>query len=144
LSNESLRDNRGVPCGFPETLLFAALILATPFHAVAQLRGWQGELPSGPSVWPPPRPPACQYLLTLRDELQIHGIAIQEAKHRKASVEETCRLFKAFLSTEVRFIDSLEKFSRLCGVAPEAIRPAKEAHIKASQVGKRICGPEVD
>jgi hypothetical protein len=77
-------------------LLFAALIIATPFHAVAQFGGWQGELPSGPSVWPPARLPPCQYLVTLRDELQIHGIAIQEAERPKASVEEVADCSRHF------------------------------------------------
>src|SRR5262249_13718226 len=64
------------------TLLLAALIFATPLCASAQIGGGQGELPGGPWTWPPARPPgpppACQQLMSLRDETQKHGMAIQK------------------------------------------------------------------
>jgi len=124
-------------------IVLAVLIVATPSAAGAQFGGGQGELPSGPLVWPPARPPAlppaCQQLLALRDETQKHGMAIQKANERRASVQEACRLFKLFLSAETRFVNSLEENSQTCSVSPDAIKRVKEAHAKAEQVGKQVC-----
>jgi hypothetical protein len=125
------------------TLLLAALILATPFRANAQFGGAPGELPGGPWTPPPARPsappPACQQLLTLRDETQKHGIAIQKANERKANVQDACKLFKSYLAAEAKFIRGLEDNSRTCGVPADAIKQAREGHAKASQTGKQVC-----
>ena len=76
--------------GVFRAIMLAVLIVATPPRADAQFGGGQGELPSGPLVWPPARPsalpPACQQLLALRDETQKHGMAIQKANERRASM----------------------------------------------------------
>jgi hypothetical protein len=124
-------------------LSIAALIVAMPLGADAQFGGAPGELPGGPWTPPPARPPApppaCQQLLTLRDETQKHGIAIQKANERRATVQEACKLFKTFLATETQFIRGLEDNSRTCGVPSDAIKQAKEGHAKASQVGTQVC-----
>src|SRR5215813_253465 len=103
--------------------------------------GMPGAVPGrggfgGPQQGPPP---ACRELLTMRDEVQKHGTAIQTANERKATVQEACKLFKNFLSAEAKFIKSLEDNTRTCGVPPDAIKRAKEGHAKASQIGKGIC-----
>ena len=103
-----------------------------------------GGMPGGPGGFgaPPPQagpPPACRELLTLRDETQKHGMAIQKANERKANVQEACRLFKNFLAAEAKFVKGLEDNSRTCGVPPDAIKQAKESHAKAGQVGKQVC-----
>jgi hypothetical protein len=131
-------------------LLLVALIVATPFGAGAQFGGMPG-LPGGtpggvpgvggfgsPPATPAP-PPACQQLLTLRDETQQHGMAIQKANERRATVQDACKLFKAFLAAEAKFIKGLDDNSRTCGVPPDAIRQAKEGHAKAGQIGKQVC-----
>jgi hypothetical protein len=132
------------------TLLLAALIVVTSFGASAQFGGMPG-LPGGtpggmpgvrgfgaPPATPAP-PPACQQLMGLRDETQKHGMAIQKANERRASVQEACKLFKTFLSAEAKFIRGLEDNSRTCGVPPDAIKQAKEGHTKAEQVAKQVC-----
>jgi hypothetical protein len=130
------------------TLLFATVVVAAPFVAHAQfggMPGMPGSMPGGmPGGFgaPPPQagpPPACQQLLTLRDETQKHGTAIQKANERKANVQEACRLFKNFLAAEAKFIKGLEDNSRTCGVPPDAIKQAKDGHAKAGQVGKQVC-----
>ena len=98
--------------------------------------------PPGGFEAPPPQagpPPACRELLALRDETQKHGVAIQKANERKATVQEACKLFRNFLSAEAKFIKSLEDNSRTCGVPPDAIKQANEGHSKASQTGKQVC-----
>jgi len=91
---------------------------------------------------PPPQagpPPECRELMTIRDEAQKHGVAIQKANERKATVQEACKLFKNFLAAEAKFIRGLEDNSRTCGVPPDAIKQAREGHAKASEVGKQVC-----
>jgi hypothetical protein len=127
------------------TLLFATLIVATPFCASAQFGGMPG-MPGGspggvPGVGEPPAgpPPACRELLAMRDEVQKHGTAIQKANERKASVQEACKLFRNFFGAEAKFIKSLEENTQTCGVPGDAIKQANEGHAKASQVGKQVC-----
>jgi len=132
------------------TSLLAAIVVATPFGASAQFGGMPG-LPGGtpdgvPGVsgfgGPPPEsgpPPACRELLALRDQIQRHGTAIQNANERKATVQDACKLFRIFLAAETKFIRGLEDASRTCGVPPDAIKQAKEGHAKASQIGKQVC-----
>jgi hypothetical protein len=131
-------------------LVFASVLIAAPFAAHGQFGGRPG-MPGGPPGGMPGvggfgvspsqsgPPPACRELLTLRDETQKHGTAIQKANERKATVQEACKLFKLFLVAEAKFIRGLEDNSRTCGVPPNAIKQAKEGHAKAEQVGKQVC-----
>jgi len=81
----------------------------------------------------------CRDLLALRDETHKHGTAIQKANEKKANVQDACKLFKAYLSAEAKFIKGLEENSRTCGVPGEVIKQVKESHAKAGQVGKQVC-----
>ena len=71
------------------TLLLAALSVATPFCAGAQIGD---EPPGGAGTVPPAQrpapPPACVQLVALRDENLKHATAIQEANERRATVQE--------------------------------------------------------
>jgi len=131
-------------------LLFAASLIGVPLAAhVAHAQfggmpGMPGGMPGAPGGFgaPPPQagpPPACQQLMVLRDETQKHGMAIQKANERKATVQEACRLFRNYLSAEVKFIKGLEENTRTCGVPPDAIKQVKDSHAKASEVGKQVC-----
>ena len=126
-------------------LPLVAMLVAVPlYEARAQFGGMPG-MPGSPGSGgfggPPAAgpPPACQQLMVLRDETEKNGKAIQQANERKAPVQVACRLFKAYLASEVKFIKGLEDGSKMCGVPPEAIKHVKEAHVKASQVAKEIC-----
>ena len=127
-------------------LLFAAFMVAAPFAAYGQfggmpgMPGMPGGMPGGGvGGQPAAPPPACRELLSMRDEVQKHGKAIQKANERKATVQEACKLFKNFLAAEARFITSLEDNSRTCGVPGDAIKQAKEGHSKATAIGKQVC-----
>jgi len=127
-------------------LVFATFMVAAPFAAYGQfggMPGMPGGMPGGGGFGaPPPQqgpPPACRDLLSLRDEVQKHGTAIQKANERKATVQEACKLFRNFLGAESKFIKSLEDNSRTCGVPGDAIKQAKEGHTKASAIGKQVC-----
>jgi len=126
------------------TLLFATFMVAAPFAAYGQfggMPGMPGGMPGGGGFGAPQQgpPPAWRDLLSLRDEVQKHGTAIQKANERKADVKEACKLFKNFLSAESKFIKSLEDNTRTCGVPLDAIKQAKEGHTKAAAVGKQVC-----
>jgi len=138
---------------------FALLLAVAPLYpAVAQFGGMPGMPGSGPPGMSPGMPggmspgmgspfgapqqgppPACQQLLTYRDETQKHGKALQAAGQKKAPPEEVCKLFKAFLASETKMIKALEEMSATCGVPAELISQIKVSHGKASQTGKQIC-----
>ena len=125
-------------------LLFATFMVAAPFAAYGQfggMPGMPGAVPGGGGFGGPPQgpPPACRELLSMRDEVQKHGRAIQMANERKATVQEACKLFRSFLAAESKFINSLEENTRTCGVLGDAIKQAKEGHSKASVIGKQVC-----
>ena len=84
-------------------------------------------------------PPACQQILTYRDETAKHGQALQAAGKKKASADEVCKLFKAFLAAETKFVKALEDNSIPCNVPAEAIKQVKLGHSKASETAKNIC-----
>jgi len=127
--------------------LLVAMLVATPFAASAQFGGMPG-MPGSPGMpggfgGPPPQqqgpPPACQQLLALRDETQKYGMAIQKANERKATAQDACKLFRSYLSAELKFMKGIEEHSRTCGVPPEVLKQVKDSHAKASQIAKQVC-----
>jgi hypothetical protein len=116
-------------------LLIPVLAILPLWPALAQFRGMPGPPPQQEAA------PACQQLLTLRDETQKHGAALQAASQKKAKPDEICPLFQTFLAAEARMIEGLEENSATCGVPAEVIRQVKFAHDKASQMGKQVCAP---
>jgi hypothetical protein len=113
-----------------------ATLVAVPFAAGAQHEG----VPGGGLGVPPAGPaPACQQLMALRDETQKHGLAIQKANERKASVQEACKLFKTYLAAEAKFMKGIEEHGRACGAPSEVIKQIGESHTKASRIGKEVC-----
>ncbi len=84
-------------------------------------------------------PPACQQIITYRDETAKHGQALQAAGKKKPPPEEACKLFKAFIAAEAKFLKALEDNSTTCGVPAEVIKQIKLGHSKASETAKRVC-----
>jgi hypothetical protein len=99
----------------------------------------EGQGMSGFSAPQPAPPPACQQLLGYRDETAKHGQALQAAGKKKAPPDEICKLFKAFIAAETKFVKGLEDHSATCGVPPEAIKQLKLGHSKATQTAKNVC-----
>ena len=103
---------------FPLLLALAAVL---PSPAAAQFGGMPGT-PGGPAMEmpfgaaPAVPPPACQRLLTLRDEMQKHGQALQAAGQKKAAPNELCKLFKAYLAAGRKMVKGLEEGAATCGV----------------------------
>jgi hypothetical protein len=100
-------------------------------------QGMPGGGPFGAPQQGPP--PVCQQILSYRDETGKHGQALQAAGKKKAGAEEVCKLFKAFIAAETKFVKALEEHSATCGVPPDAIKQVKLGHSKASQAAKNVC-----
>ena len=107
----------------PLVLVLAVLPLgpaAAQFGGMPGMPGSPGMSPGMPGgqfgAAPPQPPPACQQLLTYRDETQKHGQALQAASQKKAPPEELCKLFKAFLAAETKMVKGLEDHGATCGV----------------------------
>ena len=127
-----------------------SLGLALSVLPLAPVAAQDGGRPSPPSVgapgWQTPQPgppPACQKLLVNRDETQKHGQALQVAGRKKASPEEICQLFKAFLVAETGMLEGLEAQKATCGVPANVIDQVKAQHGKASQMADRVCAEAV-
>ena len=131
-------------CRVLSSVSVAALLAMAPGHsAQAQFGGMPG-MPGAPGMGgfggpPAGPPPACQQLMVLRDETQKNGAAIAAASKRKAEPAEACKLFKAFLASEAKFIQGMADNSAACGVPPQVIKQYQEGHGKAAQIGKQVC-----
>jgi hypothetical protein len=125
-------------------LVFALAVLPL-WPAAAQFGGMPGMpgstgMPGSPFGAPQQGPPpACQQLLSLRDETAKHGTALQAAGKKKVPAEELCKLFKTFTAAESKMIKGLEEHRATCGVPPEVIKQVKAGHDKATQMSKHVC-----
>jgi hypothetical protein len=129
---------------FCRAVPLVVMLVGLPWSAAhAQFGGMPGMPGAAPGFGaaPPAPPPACQQLLTLRDQTAKHAQAIQAAGQRakKPTPDEACKLFKAFLGSEAKMIKALEQNSTTCGVPPEMIKQVKEQHARAGQTGKQVC-----
>jgi hypothetical protein len=99
-------------------------------------QGMPGAAPFGAPQAPPP---ACQQILSFRDETGKQGQALSAAGKKKAPPDEVCKLFKAFIAAETKFVKALEEHSATCGVPPDVIKQVKLGHSKASETAKNVC-----
>jgi hypothetical protein len=98
--------------------------------------GAPGGFGAAPQQGPPP---ACQKIMGFRDETAKAGQALQAAGKKKSGPEELCKLFKAFMAAETKFVKGLEENSATCGVPADVIKQAKAGHNKASETAKQVC-----
>jgi len=134
--------------------LALALVVMPLWTAAAQVGGMQsmpgssgmspapGTSPGAPAASfgaPQQPPPACQQLLSSRDETAKHGKALQAAGEKKLPPDELCKIFKAFLAAESKMLKGLQEHSATCGVPPEVLKQVKDGHGKASEVSKKVC-----
>jgi hypothetical protein len=121
-------------------LLVAVLASVTLHQAGAQFGGMPG-LPGSPGfqTGPAAPPPQCKALLTMRDEVQKHGNALQSANKRRASVQTACKLFKNFIAAEAKMIRAIERDGGRCGVPADAALQIKSNHAQSVKVGRQVC-----
>lgn len=124
-----------------------ALLLALPQAAQAQFGGMPG-MPGSPGApgspggfggAPSAPPPACQQLLKLRDEVQKHAAAIQSASQRHASPVVACKLFRTFLSADMKMIKAVDQHGAQCGVPANMPQEMKRGHGNAEKIAKQVC-----
>ena len=84
-------------------------------------------------------PPQCQQLLKMREQVQKHGQAINNANKHKADVRLACRLFRTYLAAEANMLKALDTDGAGCGVPAEINQQVKASHAKASQIGVQVC-----
>jgi hypothetical protein len=108
-----------------------AIVVAVALPADAQLERTP-DLPAELSL-------ACQHLLALRDQTQRQERAIQKANQRKASVQETCPLYRIFIIKETQLIRGIEEIGRACGIPSDFLKQARENHAKDLEIGKDVC-----
>lgn len=127
----------------PAIPLVAVLAAAPLQPAHAQFGGMPGLPGSAPAPgFGAPQqgpPPACQQLLTLRDDAQKHAAAIQAANQRHAAPEQACRLFKVFLAAEAKMIKAVDEHSATCGVPANVSKQMKAGHTRTEQIAKQVC-----
>jgi hypothetical protein len=125
-----------------------AVLIAAPGAAYAQFGGMPG-MPGSPgtpgmpgaSGFGAPRtpPPACQELLSLRDEVQKKANAIQKASKRRAPPSVACKLFRTFLSSESKMIKAVDRNGPQCGVPSNVPGEMKKGHASAEKIAKQVC-----
>jgi hypothetical protein len=135
----------------PSRVVLLALVLtAVPLAPAAAQFGGMPGMPGSPGMSPgagspfgqaPQQgpPPACQQLITARDETQKHGQALAAAGQKKLPPEEVCKLFKVFIASETKMVKGLKDNATTCGVPPEVIKQVETQHNKASQMAKQVC-----
>lgn len=116
---------------------FGGMGMSMPGSQSASPFGGAPQTPFGAQPQQPP--PACQKLLTLRDETQKAGGALKVAGEKKAPPEEACKLFKIFVAAESRMIKGLEEGAQMCGVPPDAIKNVKAQHVSVAKMAKQVC-----
>jgi hypothetical protein len=123
--------------------LLLALAAVLPMPAAAQFGGTPGT-PGAPPMppfgaAPAGPPPACQQLLSLRDEVQKHAQTLQAAGQKKVKPTELCKLFEAYLGAESKMVKALEESYATCGLPRDVAERVKVSHAKAEQMGKNVC-----
>ena len=97
-----------------------------------------GGFGSAPMGAPSGPPPACQQLIALRDE-RVKNLQALEGSKGKATPAEACKMFRALMTSETKFIASMKANSAQCGVPPEIIKQADEGHSRGLQVANQVC-----
>lgn len=132
---------------FPLVLALAVLPLGAATAQFGGMPGMPGSpgMPGAPgggspfAARPQEPPPACQKLMTYRDEMQKHGQALQAAGKKKAAPDEICKLFNAYLAAGRKMVKGLEEGASVCGVPPDLPNQIKAQQVKESQMAKQIC-----
>src|SRR5262249_60772813 len=79
-----------------------------PGAPMSPVPGMSPGAPGASFSAPQQPPPACQRLLSTRDDVAKAGQALQAAGQRQAPADEGCKLFKAFLAAARKMITRLQ------------------------------------
>ena len=96
-----------------------------------------------PPQQPPPaqqqEPPCVQEFFKLRGEAEKKGLAIKAANERKASPQEACQLFGAFIAAQTKMLKYANDNRVWCGIPPQVVDNLKQSLTKISEVRTRVC-----
>jgi hypothetical protein len=81
----------------------------------------------------------CQLFVTIRDEVQKRGQAVQAAFKRKATPQEACGLIKTFAENEAKMVKFVETNGVWCGFPPDAIKQLKASQARTAQAQTNAC-----
>ena len=84
-------------------------------------------------------PPCVQEFFKLRGEAEKKGLAIKAANERKASPQEACQLFGAFIAAQTKMLKYASENTVWCGIPPQVIDNIKQSVTKISEVRTRVC-----
>jgi hypothetical protein len=92
-----------------------------------------------PPAPPQQEPPCVQEFFKLRGEAEKKGLAIKAANERKASPQEACQLFGAFITAQTKMLKYASDNTVWCGIPPQVIENLKQSVTKISEVRTRVC-----
>jgi len=84
-------------------------------------------------------PSECNAFIKLRDDAQHKGMAIGAAQKRHVDRKEICALVTRYASAEGAALKFLQDNQTWCGIPPEAVKGAKEAHEKTLKFRTAAC-----
>ena len=84
-------------------------------------------------------PPCIKEFVKLRADTEHKGKAIQAASKRKATPQQACGLFKAFVAAEAKMVKYAIDNAAWCGIPPQALEQMKKGHAKATEMRTKIC-----
>lgn len=84
-------------------------------------------------------PAQCNDFMKLRADAQQKGAAIGVAEKRHVDRKELCTTVSTFSVAEAKALKFLQDNATWCGVPPEAIKMASQAHDKTLQFRKVVC-----
>jgi hypothetical protein len=84
-------------------------------------------------------PPCVQEFFKLREDAEKKGLAIKAANTRKASPQEACQLFGAFIASQAKMLKYANDNTVWCGIPPQVVENLKQSIAKISEVRTRVC-----
>jgi len=119
--------------------LAAALTLALSIGAIGPAAA---QVPPGLGAGPGGGASPCEGFVPLRNDAQKKGMAIGVAeKEKHPDRKQICRLVTVFSAAEEKALKFLQANMVWCGVPPQAVAAAKEAHVKTLKFREVVCAP---
>lgn len=103
------------------TLVMSTALVASALSAGAALADCQSDV------------------MSIRAELEEKGKALQAANKKKVDAQTLCPLFRAYTTTEAKWVKFLSDNADWCQIPAQAISQAKESSQKSAQIRDKVC-----
>ncbi len=77
--------------------------------------------------------------VSLRDDLQNKGKALQEAGKRKSTAKELCSRLNGYAAAESKLLKFFTSRAQECGIPPEASEGLKKSQAKTAELRTKVC-----